>query len=308
MDPRDEKSLIWMNGEFIPWQDAKIHVMSHVVHYGSSVFEGIRCYETPKGSTIFRLKEHIQRLFDSAKIYRMKVPYSREEIIQACNDVVKKNGFNAAYLRPVVYRGYFSLGVDPRNCPVDVAVAALNWGKYLGDEALATGVDVRISSWRRMAPSTMPAMAKAGANYMNSQLIKQEANADGYVEGIALDVAGFISEGSGENVFVVRDGVLYTPPGSASILIGITRASVITLAHEMGLTVVETQIPREMLYIADEVFFTGSAAEITPIRSIDREVIGAGCCGPITHKLQTRFFEYLNGETQDIYGWHHYIR
>ncbi len=308
MDQRDEKSLVWMNGQFVPWQDAKIHVMSHVIHYGSSVFEGIRCYDTPKGSTIFRLKEHIRRLFDSAKIYRMKVPYSQEEIIQACNDVVKNNGFKAAYLRPIVYRGYFSLGVDPRNCPVDVAVGALNWGKYLGDEALAAGVDVRISSWRRLAPSTMPAMAKAGSNYMNSQLIKQEAYADGYVEGIALDVAGYIGEGSGENVFIVRDGVLYTPPASASILMGITRDSVITLAREMGLAVVETLIPREMIYIADEVFFTGSAAEITPIRSVDREVIGSGKCGPITNQLQTRFFQYLNGETQDIYGWHHYVK
>jgi branched-chain amino acid aminotransferase len=308
MDARDEKSKIWMNGRFIPWEEATIHVMSHVIHYGSSVFEGLRCYDTPKGPMIFRLKEHIRRLFDSAKIYRMAVPYSREEIVQACNDVIKVNNFPAAYLRPVVYRGYFSLGVDPGKCPVDVAISALNWGKYLGDEALANGVDVRIASWQRMAPNTLPAMAKAAGNYMNSALIKQEALADKYVEGIALDVDGFVSEGSGENIFVVRDGCVYTPPVSASILSGITRDSVIKLCAELGLPVIERPIPREMLYIADEVFFTGSAAEITPIRSIDHYVIGEGKCGPVAAQLQKRFFEYINGECEDRYGWNHYVQ
>jgi branched-chain amino acid aminotransferase len=307
MDARDESSQIWMNGKFIPWPEATIHIMSHVIHYASSVFEGIRCYETPKGSTIFRLKEHIRRLYDSAKIYRMPVPYPMETVVQACNDVIKVNGFKSGYLRPIIYRGYKALGVDPRPCPVDVAVGALNWGKYLGDEALASGVDIRISSWQRMAPNTLPAMAKAASNYMNSQLIKQEAYADGYVEGLALDHNGFLSEGSGENVFIVRDGVVYTPPMSASILMGITRDSVITLLKEFKIPLVETPIPREMVYIADEVFFSGSAAEITPIRSIDRVAIGAGKRGPITEKVQTRFFQYINGEIQDIYGWNHYV-
>ena len=308
MDPRDEKSQIWMNGKFIPWQEAKIHVMSHVISYGSCVFEGLRCYDTPKGSTIFRLKEHIRRLFDSAKIYRMPVPYSVQEVIQACNDVVKVNGFKAAYLRPLIYRGYHSLGVDPRNCPVEAVVGAMNWGKYLGDNALAAGVDVRVSTWHRMAPNTMPAMAKAASNYMNSQLIKLEAFVDGYVEGLALDVNGFISEGSGENVFIVRDGVVYTPPTCASILMGITRDCVMAILKEWGMPVVEAAIPRELIYIADEVFFTGSAAEITPIRSVDRITIGAGRCGPITEKIQKRFFEYINGECKDTYGWHHYVK
>ncbi len=308
MDARDEKSQVWMNGKLIPWKEATIHVMSHVVHYGSSVFEGMRCYDTPKGSTIFRLKDHIRRLFDSAKIYRMPVPYSMEEIIQACNDVVKINGFKAAYLRPVIYRGYHSLGVDPRSCPVEVAIAALNWGKYLGEDALANGVDVRVSSWQRMAANTMPAMAKAASNYMNSQLIKLEAYADGYVEGLALDSNGFVSEGSGENVFLVRDGIVYTPPACSSILLGITRDCIITFLREMKIPLVEAAIPRELIYIADEVFFTGSAAEITPIRSVDRVTIGSGRRGPLTEKLQQRFFQYLNGECEDVYGWHHYIR
>lgn len=308
MDARDEKSRIWMNGSFIPWQEATIHVMSHVVHYGSSVFEGLRCYDTPKGPMIFRLREHIRRLIDSAKIYRMTVPYSQEELVQATNDLIKVNQFPSAYLRPIVYRGYHSLGVDPRKCPVDVAIGALNWGKYLGDEALAQGVDVRISSWQRMAPNTLPAMAKAAGNYMNSALIKQEANADNYVEGIALDVNGYVSEGSGENIFVIRDGIAYTPPVSASILSGITRDSVIKLFAEMALPVKETLLPREMLYIADEVFFTGSAAEITPIRSIDHVVIGSGKCGPVAAELQKRFFDYINGEREDSYGWNHYVR
>ncbi|HNW60077.1 MAG TPA: branched-chain amino acid transaminase [bacterium] len=308
MDVRDEKSKIWMNGKFIPWHEATIHVMSHVIHYGSSVFEGLRCYDTPKGPMIFRLKEHIRRLFDSAKIYRMNVPFSQQEIIQACNDIIKVNNFPAAYLRPVVYRGYFSLGVDPRKCPVDVAIGALNWGKYLGDEALATGVDVRISSWQRFAPNTLPALAKASGNYMNSALIKQEANADNYVEGIALDINGYVSEGSGENIFAVRDGIVYTPQLSASILSGITRDSVIRICAELSLPVRETLIPREQLYLSDEVFFTGSAAEITPIRSIDHYVIGAGKCGPVAAQLQKRFFEYINGECEDRYGWNHYVQ
>lgn len=308
MDARDEKSLIWMNGEFIPWHEATIHVMSHVVHYGSSVFEGLRCYDTPKGPMIFRLKDHIRRMFDSARIYRMPVPFTQTEVIQACNDIIKLNKFPAAYLRPVIYRGYNTVGVDPVKCPINVAIGALNWGKYLGEEALSMGVDVRISSWQRMAPNTLPMMAKAGGNYMNSALIRQEANADDYVEGIALDHMGYVSEGSGENIFLVRDDVIYTPPLASSILNGITRDCVVKICADLGIPVKEMVIPREMLYIADEVFFSGSAAEITPIRSIDRYTIGLGKCGPITDQVQKRFFQYINGEIEDQYGWNHYVQ
>jgi branched-chain amino acid aminotransferase len=298
-----EKGKIWFKGELVNWNDAKIHVMSHVVHYGSAVFEGFRCYKTQKGPALFRLKDHVRRLFDSAKIYRMKVPYSKEAIEQACIDVVKANNLESAYLRPVVFRGYGSLGVDPQNTPIEVAIGALNWGKYLGDEAINVGVDVRVSSWTRMRPNTFPALSKSGANYMNSQLIKLEAKADGYVEGIALDANGFVSEGSGENIFVIRDGRIFTPPISSSILHGITRDCVIKLAKELGYLVEEIVIPRELLYIADEVFFTGSAAEVSPIKSIDRITIGAGRRGPITEKIQKHFFGILSGEVEDKFGW-----
>jgi branched-chain amino acid aminotransferase len=307
MDRRDEQGKIWMNGKFIAWMDAKIHVMSHVVHYGTSVFEGMRCYKTPKGPSIFRLRDHIRRIFDSAKVYRMSIPFSMDEIIQACNETIRVNNFQSAYVRPVVYRGYHSLGVDPSKCPVDVAIGALNWGAYLGEEAIIQGVDVGVSSWNRLAPNTMPSLAKAGSNYMNSQLIKLEAKEDGFTEGIGLDVFGYVSEGSGENIFVVRDGVMYTPSIGSCILPGITRNSVLTIAKEFDIQVVETNIPREMLYLADEIFFTGTAAEVTPIKSVDRLPVGSGSRGPITEKIQRRYFDYVNGMCEDVYGWHDYI-
>ncbi|MCJ7459012.1 MAG: branched-chain amino acid transaminase [candidate division Zixibacteria bacterium] len=301
--PFEKAEKIWMNGKMVNWDDAKIHVLSHVVHYGSSVFEGARCYKSKKGPAIFRLKEHTDRLFNSAKIYRMKIPYTKEEINQAIIDLIKINKMDECYIRPVVYRGYEQLGVDPTGCPIDVAIAVMRWGKYLGIDSLENGVPVCVSSWNRMAPNTFPAMAKSGANYMNSQLIKLEAKEHGYVEGIALDVFGHVSEGSGENIFIVRDGALITPPFGASILPGIIRNSVICLAQELGLKLIEENIPREALYIADEVFFTGSAAEITPISSIDKIVIGTGKRGPITAKLQERFFQIVSGEIEDKYGW-----
>ncbi len=304
--PFEEADYIWMNGEFVPWKEAKIHVLSHVVHYGTSVFEGIRAYKTPKGTAVFRLPEHTKRLFNSAKIYRMEIPFTQEEINEAIKETIRKNGLDECYIRPVVYRGYESLGVNPFPCPVEVAIAVWRWGKYLGPEALEKGVDVKVSTWSRMAPNTFPATAKAGANYMNSQLIKMEAILEGYAEGIALDVNGYVSEGSGENLFVVMDGKLYTPPLGASILAGITRDSVIKLAQEEGIPVIETLIPREFLYTADEAFFTGSAAEITPIASVDKIPVGAGKRGPITKRLQERFFDIVqNGN--DPYGWLHYV-
>jgi branched-chain amino acid aminotransferase len=297
---------IWFNGELVPWDNATIHVLSHVVHYGSSVFEGVRCYETPRGPAIFRLRDHTRRLFNSAKIYRMELPYTHEQINQASHQVVSVNKLRSAYLRPVAYRGYGSLGVDPRGCPVDVAIAAMNWGKYLGDEAMENGVDVGVSSWTRIAPNTLPAMAKAAANYMNSQLIKLEAAQHGYAEGIALDTEGYISEGSGENIFMVSNGKLITPPLSASVLPGITRDCVATLARELNIPIVEDRIPREALYLADELFFTGTAAEITPIRSVDGIIVGIGKRGPVTEQLQRTFFGVISGEVDDRWGWLEY--
>jgi branched-chain amino acid aminotransferase len=297
---------IWFNGELVPWDNATIHVLSHVVHYGSSVFEGVRCYETPRGPAIFRLRDHTRRLFNSAKIYRMELPYTPEQINQASHQVVSVNKLRSAYLRPVAYRGYGSLGVDPRGCPVDVAIAAMNWGKYLGDEAMENGVDVGVSSWTRIAPNTLPAMAKAAANYMNSQLIKLEAAQHGYAEGIALDTEGYISEGSGENIFMVSNGKLITPPLSASVLPGITRDCVATLARELNIPIVEDRIPREALYLADELFFTGTAAEITPIRSVDGIIVGIGKRGPVTEQLQRTFFGVISGEVDDRWGWLEY--
>ena len=298
-----EDGKLWFNGKMIEWQDAKIHVMSHVIHYGSSVFEGFRCYNTVNGPALFRLQDHIRRLFDSAKIYRIPMPFSKDVIEQACIDVVKVNNLQEAYMRPVVFRGYGSLGVDPKDTPTEVAVAALTWGKYLGDEGINVGVDVRVSSWNRARPNTFPAMAKCGANYMNSQLINLEAKADGYIEGIGLDSNGYVSEGSGENIFIIRDDRIYTPPLSSSILPGITRDCVFKLAEDLGYKVEEITIPREFLYIADEVFFTGSAAEVSPIKSIDRIPIGEGRRGPITEKIQKRFFGILTGEFEDKYSW-----
>jgi branched-chain amino acid aminotransferase len=304
----DEKTKIWFNGKMVRWQEATVHVMSHVIHYGSSVFEGFRCYNNLHRPAIFRLKDHIDRLYDSAKIYRIDMPFTKAEIMQACIDVVRMNKLKECYLRPVVFRGYHSLGVDPRLCPTQVAIGALMWGKYLGPEALKNGVEVRVASWNRMRPNTFPAMAKAAANYMPSQLVKLEAKNDQYVEGIMLDSQGYVSEGSGENIFLVYRGKIYTPPFSSCILPGITRDSVMQLARDFDYDVIETQIPREMLYVADEVFFTGSAAEITPIRAIDRITIGNGRCGPLTQRLQNKFFAIIEGRDEDLYEWLTFVR
>lgn len=307
MSPFSEDGKVWMNGKLIPWEDARIHIASHVIHYGTSLFEGFRTYATPQGSVIFRLQSHTQRLYNSCKMYRMDIPYTQTQFNQAVVETIKANNLKSCYVRPIIYRGYGSLGVDPFPNPVDCAILVWEWGKYLGEDALENGVDVRVSSWQRMAPNTFPALAKSGANYMNSQLIKMEALLDGYAEGIALNVRGHISEGSGENIFVVIGGILHTPPLSSSILPGITRDTVIILAKELGIHFVEDTIPREMLYIADEVFFTGSAAEITPIRSIDKIIIGEGKRGPITKKLQDEFFAYIDGEREDRHNWLTYI-
>jgi branched-chain amino acid aminotransferase len=277
-----------------------------VVHYGTSFFEGIRCYETPKGTAIFRLTPHMRRLVDSARIYRTEIPYSLDDLVSAVKATVRANKLRAGYIRPVVYRGYGEIGVNPLGNPVEVAIATIEWGKYLGADAMENGVDVCVSSWNRFAPNTLPAMAKAGANYMNSQLIKMEAIANGYSEGIALDHNGQVSEGSGENLFLVRDGVVYTPPASSSILSGITRDSVITLLGAMGVEVRQQVIPREMLYVADELFFTGTAAEVSPIRSVDRIAVGKGRRGPITAEVQSAFFAVVQGEREDAHGWLEY--
>jgi len=294
---------VWHNGKFIPWREATIHVSTHALHYASSLFEGIRCYDTPLGPAIFRLKEHTDRLVNSAKIYRMDLPFSRDQLAEAMVELVRVNNVKHCYLRPVAFRGADEMGVNPLKNPIEIYILAWAWGKYLGDEALRNGVDVCVSSWQRIAPNTLPAMAKAAANYMNAQLIKMEAITNGYTEGISLDTSGHVSEGSGENIFVIREGKIYTPPLAASVLPGITRDSVVTLALEMGYTVSEQNISREMLYIADEVFFTGTAAEITPIRSVDRIVVGKGQPGPITHSLQDRFLAIVQGRAEDKYGW-----
>lgn len=299
----DESGKIWFNGDLINWNEANIHVLSHVVHYGSSVFEGIRCYKTPKGSAIFRLMEHVNRLFNSAKIYRMDVDYTVEEFSHAIVDTIKANGLEECYIRPVIFRGYGKLGVYPLENPLESVIAAWSWGKYLGEEALEKGVDVGVSTWRRLAPDTMPNMAKAGSNYMNSQLAKIESMENGYNEAIMLDYHGMVSEGTGENVFLVHDGVLYTPPISNSLLPGITRDSIIKLAKSLDIEVREDNIPREMLYIADEVFMTGTAAEVTPIRSVDQIRIGSGKKGEITDKLQETFFSIISGYQEDTFGW-----
>ena len=293
---------IWHNGRFIAWDDAKIHVLSHVTSYGSSVFEGIRCYATSTGPAIFRVRDHIRRLLDSAKLYRLEVKYEADQQAEAMAELVRINRMESWYVRPIVLRGYGDVGVLPNN-PTETYIACWEWGKYLGEEALAKGVDVCVSSWTRIAPNTLPALAKAGANYMNSQLIRMEAQVNGYDEGIALDQAGYVSEGSGENIFVVRDGKILTPPLGASVLPGITRDTVIQLAESLGIPLVETLVPREMLYIADEVFFSGTAAEITPIRSVDRIEVGKGARGPITEKLQKAFFGIVDGKAPDTFGW-----
>ena len=294
---------IWFNGEMVEWDRAQVHVMTHALHYGSSVFEGIRAYDTPNGTAIFCLKEHIQRLFDSAKIYWMQMPFDKAAIEQACCDIVTKNDMKSAYLRPLAFIGNVGLGVLPKSDAVEVMIGALPWGAYLGEEALSQGVDVMVSSWSRLAPNTIPTGAKAGGNYLSSQLIAREARRNGYVEGIALDTNGYISEGSGENLFIVKNGVLYTSPATSGILPGITRDTIMTLARELGYTVREESLQREALYLADEIFMCGTAAEITPVRSVDRMQIGEGRRGPITESIQKSFFGLFNGETEDKWGW-----
>jgi branched-chain amino acid aminotransferase len=304
--PIPATQLIWFNGKLVPWEKATVHVLSHALHYGSSVFEGVRAYETPKGVAIFRLQDHTRRLFDSAKIYRIPLPFSPEQINAACRQVIAANGLTrGAYLRPVVFRGYGEMGVSPKNePPTEVAVAAWEWAKYLSShESEDQGVDVCVSSWQRVAPNTLPALAKAGGNYLSGQLIGAEARRLGFAEGIGLSTDGTISEGSGENIFLVKDGVLMTPALAHSVLGGLTRDTIIRLAKERGIEVRECALPRELLYIADEAFFTGTAVEITPIRSVDRLTVGAGKRGPITEMLQNAFFGLFTGKTADKWGW-----
>ena len=299
---------IWMNGELVDWADAKVHVGSHVIHYGSGVFEGARCYDTPGGAAVFRLDAHVRRLYDSARIYRMDYEaLGPDEFGAAVLDTIRANRYKACYIRPLLYRGYGALGVNPFKCPVEAAILVWEWGAYLGADALENGVDVQVSSWGRGAPNRFPSVAKSTANYANSQLIKMEADVNGYAEGIALDPRGFVSEGSGQNIFVVRDGVITTPPSADSILPGITRDVVITLAGDLGFEVREATLPREALYIADEVFFTGTAVEISPIRSIDRITIGGGARGPVTAAVQQRFFDVIHGRAADTHGWLRFV-
>jgi branched-chain amino acid aminotransferase len=294
---------IWMNGKMVDWKDATIHIASHVVHYGSGVFEGARCYDTTNGPACFRLDAHLRRLLDSARIYRMDPAYDQQTLTDATLEVIRANGYKACYIRPLIYRGYDSLGVNPLPCPIDVAIMVWEWPAYFTKEAIEEGIDVKISTWARNAPNTTPAMAKSVANYANAQLIKLEAIAEGYAEGIALDTQGNLSEGSGQNVFAVRDGVIYTTPIGNSVLAGITRDSVITLARDMGFDVREQVLPREFLYVADEVFFVGTAVEVTPIRSVDRVKVGRGRRGPVTEAIQQRFFQIVKGDAPDTYGW-----
>jgi branched-chain amino acid aminotransferase len=298
--PIQATTHIWHNGELIPWDKAQIHVMSHVVHYGSSVFEGIRCYTQPTGASVFRLPEHMQRLIDSAKIYRMPLPYTVDQLSTAVTDVIEANGVAPCYIRPIAFRGYGEAGVNPLKSPIEVYIANFPWGKYVPGNA---GADVCVSSWNRLAPNTMPSLAKAGGNYMNSQLIRMEAETNGYAEGIALDVNGYLSEGSGENLFLVRGGTLYTTPLANSVLNGITRNSILQLAKQLGIPVVEQALPREMLYICDEAFFTGTAAEVTHLRSVDRILIGDGTMGPVTTALHKAFFDIVNGHVPDRFNW-----
>lgn len=298
---------IWFNGTLIPWSQAHVHVMTHALHYGSSVFEGIRAYSTPNGPAVFRLGPHIRRLWDSCKIYRMEIPFSPAEITQACKDVIKVNGYTNSYLRPLVWRGEGPLGLDGKNNPIEAMVAAVEWGAYLGPEGLKNGVDVMVSSWNRLAANTIPTMAKAGGNYLSSFLIKSEAARNGYAEGIALDVQGNVAEGSGMNLFVVRDGVLYTPPITNNILPGITRDAIMTIARDLKIEVREQEMQREVLYLADELFFAGTAAEVTPIRSVDKIVIGSGQRGELTEAIQERFFGLFEGKVDDKHKWLDYV-
>ena len=296
-------TLIWYDGKFVPWENATVSIMSHVVHYGSSIFESLRCYKTPGGSAILRLKAHVQRLFDSAKVYRMDIPYSEQEFSEAIIQTVKKNNLEECYIRPFVFRGFKEMGVNPLRNPIHCAVAAWKWGEYLGEGVLEKGISVCVSSWNRFAPNTLPSLAKAGGNYLNSQLIKMEALENGFDEGIALDNSGYVAEGSGENIFLVRNGVLYTPPTSSSILAGITRHCIFLVARDLQIRIEQRTIPREGLYMADEAFFTGTAAEITPITSIDRRKIGQGVAGPITKKIQEHYFGIIRGKIEDKYNW-----
>lgn len=294
---------MWMNGQLIPWEQATVHVFTHALHYGSSAFEGIRAYSTPNGPAIFRGPEHYRRLHDSAKIMRLPLSYSVEELIEATKSSIRANKQDSCYIRPLVFRGYETLGVDGRKCPVETIIGTVPWGKYLGEEALEQGVDVVVSSWRRMSPGAFTPLAKIGGQYVNSQHVAMEAHDLGYTEGISLDIHGYISEGSGENLFMIRDGVITTPPLSASILGGITRDCAVTIAKDLGYEVQFANMTREMLYIADELFFTGTAAEITPIRSVDRLPVGSGSRGPITKAIQERFFAITSGEYPDEHGW-----
>lgn len=304
--PINPTKYIWFNGELVEWERATVHVMAHALHYGSSIFEGIRAYATPRGTAIFRLTPHIERLMDSARIYRMTLPYTNEQLAAACKDVVRENGLDSAYLRPIAYRSFGEISPAPKQTPTEVAIAAISF-RLMDSEALERGVDVCVSSWTRPAPNTLPSMAKAGGNYLSSQLIVMEAQQNGYVEGIALDSTGNLSEGSGENLFIIRNNIIMTPPLTASVLPGITRDTVITLACELGLEVREQPIPREALYVADELFFTGTAAEVQPIRSVDGIVVKCGGRGPITERIQQAFFGLFNGETEDKHGWLDYV-
>lgn len=294
---------VWFDGRLVPWEEATVHVAAHALHYGSSVFEGIRCYELPSGPAIFCLEQHLDRLWASCKIYRMQVPYSRQEFRRAVLDTVRANGHPACYVRPIVFRGLGTLSVDPRACTTHASIIILKMGKYLGPDALEQGVDVGVSSWHRMAPNTFPAAAKIGGQYINSQFVVMEAVDHGYTEGIALDVGGFVSEGSGENIFVLWRGELLTPPVAGSILDGITRRCVLMLTRELGLNVRQEFVPRELLYLADEIFFCGTAAEITPIRSVDGVVVGDGHRGPVTTKIMNAFFDLVEGRVADRHGW-----
>jgi branched-chain amino acid aminotransferase len=298
-----ERGKVWMNGKLVEWKDATIHVATHVIHYGSGVFEGIRAYDSPRGSHVFRLPEHMRRLVESCRIYRMDLPYTLAQLSDAVLETIRVNQYKSCYIRPLVYRGYSQLGVNPMPCPVDAAILVWEWDAYLGDDALSKGVDVGVSSWTRMAPNTFPALAKSTANYANSALIKMQATLDGYAEGIALDESGLLSEGSGQNLFLVRDNVVYTPSLTSSILQGITRDTVLTLARDLGLEVREQPLPREFLYLADEAFFCGTAVEIAPIRSIDRITVGTGRRGPVTEALQERFFGIISGDAPDDHNW-----
>jgi branched-chain amino acid aminotransferase len=295
---------IWMNGKLVAWKDATVHVASHVIHYGTGIFEGIRAYDSKRGTHIFRLDAHMRRLFDSCRVYRMDVPYSLDQLNDAVIETVRANGYKACYVRPLVYRGYSQLGVNPLPCPVEASIIVWEWEGYLGhDDVLENGVDVGVSSWTRMAPNTFPAMAKATANYANSGLIKMQATVDGYAEGIALDDSGMLSEGSGQNLFLVRDNIVYTPSIGSSVLQGITRDTVVTLARDLGLEIREQVLPREFLYIADEIFLCGTAVEITPIRSVDKIPVGKGRRGPVTAALQERFFQIVKAELPDSHNW-----